>query len=107
MIIILRPCILFFGIFITSCKGQKQPDTDFHIYVNDEKIDTRTERSVLSEWPEDWWGLTAKRDIFQWYVKIKEGVDVRSLEEMTGLILGLYFPHNGYLLVSSQVIASS
>ena len=73
------------------------------LYINGRLIDTRREKSVLSEWPEDWFTL-AHSQLGQWYVQIEEGVDTRNLEATTGLTLGLYFPHNAYLLLAYQVL---
>lgn len=78
-------------------------EEDYHLLVNGRSIDIRKESSVFSEWPRDWFGLLSQRELAQWYVKVQGDVDVRQLEDSSGLSLGLYFPHNGYLLVSSQV----
>ena len=73
------------------------------LLVNGEFIDTLRSDSVLSEWSDDWFSLMRRPVTRQWFVQINQSVDTRVLESQSGLKLSLYFPHNGYLLVSSQV----
>jgi hypothetical protein len=93
----LLPSLLILVIFAGSLRAER------HLVVNGEFIDTQMSESVFDEWSESWRSVLGRPATSQWYVQIDRDADTRLLEAASGLQLSLYFPHDGYLLVSSQV----
>ena len=74
------------------------------LMVGGETLFTESRNSVLSEWSDEWFvGLRSLLVVDQWYVQVNSSIDMFSLEDAVGHSLSLYFPHNGHLLVSTQV----